>query len=116
MQAEVGNTLVLPAPANRRLRGIILTNLYPTPEEPGRAAFNRQQFSQLQLLHDLAIVVPRAHKHPCSANVSVPDAAGEPRVTYLNVWHPPIAGRFVNAALLDMRVRATLRAYLAEWN
>jgi glycosyltransferase involved in cell wall biosynthesis len=115
MQAEAGNAVVRPVPGNRRLRGIILTNLYPTPEDPTRAAFNRQQFGRLQLLHDLVIVVPRARKHPCSANVSLPDAAAEPRVVYLNVWHPPFAGRLVNAALLDMRVRAALRAYLTEW-
>jgi glycosyltransferase involved in cell wall biosynthesis len=115
MQAEARNAVVETLPGRRRLRGIILTNLYPTPQDPTRAAFNRQQFGRLQRLHDLVIVVPHARTYPCSANVSFPDASVEPRVACLNVWHPPIAGRLVNAALLEMRVRDALRAFLTQW-
>jgi glycosyltransferase involved in cell wall biosynthesis len=115
MQAEAGEAVVRSLPGTRRLRGIVLTNLYPVPGDPGRASFNRQQFHHLQRLHDLLIVVPRALKYPCSADLSMPDPSSQPRVVHLNVWHPPLAGRLVNAALLEMRVRNTLAAFLTEW-
>lgn len=101
---------------SRRLRGIILTNLYPTAADPARAPFNRQQFGHLQRLHDLLIVVPRARRFPCRADVRLGDPAARPRVAHLDVWHPPVAGRVLNAALLEISVSRALRAFLTDWN
>ena len=39
---------------------LIITNLYPSPWDPGRAAFNRQQFDLLRDSYDLHILVPVA--------------------------------------------------------
>ncbi len=38
------------------LKILILTNLFPTPWDPLRGAFNRQQFERLGLLHDVDVI------------------------------------------------------------
>jgi len=35
---------------------LILTNLFPTPWDPMRGAFNRQQFERLGQLHDVDVI------------------------------------------------------------
>ena len=101
----------------RRPRGVIVTNLYPTPQEPARATFNQQQFAHLQKLHDLRIIVPRPHRYPCVPRcVADPRRApGDPEVIYIDVWHPPGAGRLVNASLLAAAVQSSLYRSLASW-
>ena len=40
------------------MRILAITHLYPTPDDPAFAAFNRQQFARLAQLHDLQVVRP----------------------------------------------------------
>ena len=42
------------------MRILALTNLYPTPFQPFRAPFNRQQLGALSMRHELAIIAPIA--------------------------------------------------------
>jgi teichuronic acid biosynthesis glycosyltransferase TuaC len=101
----------------RRLRGLVLTNLFATPAEPGRATFNQQQFRELAKLHDLLIAVPRAKRRPCAPNVerlARSDAAALD-VVYFDVWHPALLGRFINAKLVERAACAALDADFRTW-
>lgn len=40
------------------MRILALTNLYPNPHQPNRAAFNRQQFTALANRHELRVIAP----------------------------------------------------------
>jgi glycosyltransferase involved in cell wall biosynthesis len=42
------------------MRVLILTNLYPNPWQPHRAAFNRQQFAALAKTHETRVIAPVA--------------------------------------------------------
>src|SRR4051812_6430434 len=42
------------------MRILALTNLYPSPYHPMRAAFNRQQFRALARSHEMAVIAPIA--------------------------------------------------------
>jgi glycosyltransferase involved in cell wall biosynthesis len=42
------------------MRVLVLTNLYPSPLMPGRAAFNRQQFGALATEHEVRVIAPIA--------------------------------------------------------
>jgi glycosyltransferase involved in cell wall biosynthesis len=96
----------------RRLRGIVVTNLYATPAEPARAMFNQQQFRALSAFHDLVIAVPRAVRYPCAVNASFePETRDAPRVVHFDAWEPPILGRLSNAGSV---ARAATRALASE--
>ena len=53
----------------RRLRVLIVTNLFPSNVDPGFAPFNRQQFAALGQLADVEVfaVVPRLAYRPSGA-------------------------------------------------
>src|SRR5207253_10535168 len=42
------------------MRILALTNLYPNPQQPNRATFNRQQFRELARQHELRVIAPVA--------------------------------------------------------
>jgi glycosyltransferase involved in cell wall biosynthesis len=42
------------------MRVLILTNLFPSPWQPHRATFNRQQFAALAKMHDVRVIAPVA--------------------------------------------------------
>ena len=42
------------------MRILVLTNLYPNPWQPHRAAFNRQQFAALAQQHEVRVIAPVA--------------------------------------------------------
>src|SRR5438874_3677610 len=62
------------------MRILILSNLYPNPWQPHRAAFNRQQFAALARQHDVRIVAP---------------------VAWTDQWHSREIGRHERTALRD---------------
>src|SRR5881398_2087828 len=49
------------------MRILAITNLYPTPYQPHRATFNRQQFKAIAAHHEVRIVAPIAWTDEWSA-------------------------------------------------
>lgn len=79
-----------------RLRILILTNLFPTPWDPLRGAFNRQQFERLGQRHDVDVLTA------VSFTEHMAGVKGEVRVDHLNTDHfvffyPPRIGRPLHA-------------------
>ncbi|WP_243040992.1 glycosyltransferase family 4 protein [Dyella sedimenti] len=79
-----------------RLRLLIVTNLFPTPWDPQRGAFNRQQFEQLGQHHDVDVLTA----------VSFAERKGEPvapvavkglRTDEFVFYYPPRIGRSLHA-------------------
>jgi glycosyltransferase involved in cell wall biosynthesis len=101
-----------------RLRGLVLTNLFATPDQPTRGTFNQQQFAQLQQCHDLVIAVPMPRRWPGvftnEAASSWTTASGSSAVAY-RVWHPPKIGRLLNAWWLHRVSRTLLKPRLEAW-
>jgi len=80
----------------------IITNLYPLPWEPNRAAFNRQQFQQLSLICPLRITVLiswlERFKH---RDIELkPVRLGNLQVNYRSYFYIPGWARFSHAATL----------------
>jgi len=101
-----------------RLRGLVLTNLFATPDQPTRATFNRQQFAELQKLHDLLIMVPVPRRLPgAPGNHAITlwkTASGSTAIAF-PVWHPAMIGRLFNAWWLYRVARAVLLKHFPEW-
>lgn len=101
-----------------RLRGLVLTNLFATPDQPARATFNQQQFAQLQKFHDLLIMVPMPRRLPGApgkvAATIWKTASGSTAIAF-PVWHPAIIGRLLNAWWLYRVARAVLRRHFPGW-
>ena len=80
-----------------RLKVLILTNLFPTPWDPRRSAFNRQQFERLGQRHDVHVLtsvdLPSRLRAPRS-EVTVPGLHTD-HFTYV---YPPRVGRSLHAA------------------
>lgn len=109
---------------------LAITNLYPRPGRPTRAAFNRQQFHALAREHDVTVVVPvawteavadrlRGHTFPRPGR----DVGGVD-VAYPVSWFPPRAlrhryGEFLRASIAPEVRRRVARArpdvILASW-
>jgi glycosyltransferase involved in cell wall biosynthesis len=100
--------------SERKPRGVVLTNLYATPAEPGRATFNQQQFRALSALHDLVIGVSLPARLPCRAHLrKAPSERNAPRTVHFDVWEPPIIGRLLNATTVGRAARKALADDLA---
>ncbi|WP_243049117.1 glycosyltransferase family 4 protein [Dyella sp. RRB7] len=79
-----------------RLRILILTNLFPTPWDPLRGAFNRQQFERLGQHHDVDVLTA------VSFTERMGGVKGDVRVNHLHTDHfvffyPPRLGRPLHA-------------------
>jgi glycosyltransferase involved in cell wall biosynthesis len=79
-----------------RLRVLILTNLFPTPWDPLRGAFNRQQFERLGQHHDVDVLTA------VSFTERMAGVKGEVQVNHLHTDHfvfyyPPRIGRPLHA-------------------
>jgi len=98
------NLAILPEEVNHTvtLKVQIITNLYPLPWEPNRAAFNRQQFHYLSRYCSLRVTVPVGWRESRSGNLNTPDTSPDenPRVDYLRYFYIPGIGRFTHAATL----------------
>ena len=106
-----------------RLKILVLTNLFPTPWDPLRGAFNRQQFERLAQRHDVHVMTAVDFRERLRG------MRGEVEVTGLRTDHfvfifPPGIGRSLHAACwfasLQLQRGRRLRAakydvVLASW-
>ncbi|WP_266182499.1 glycosyltransferase family 4 protein [Dyella humicola] len=79
-----------------RLRVLVLTNLFPTPWDPLRGAFNRQQFERLAQYHDVDVLTAVDFRERLAG------MKGEVKVNGLRTDHftfvyPPRIGRTLHA-------------------
>ena len=75
---------------------LVLTNLFPTPWDPLRGAFNRQQFERLGQRHEIDVLVAVDFRE------RLKEARGAVHVPHVNTDHftfvyPPGIGRFTHA-------------------
>jgi len=78
------------------MKVLVVTNLFPTPWDLRRGAFNRQQFQRLGERHDVHVLTAvdfRERKGPARHVVRVPGVVAR----HFTFWHPPGIGRFLNA-------------------
>ncbi|MEX1827179.1 glycosyltransferase family 4 protein [Luteibacter sp. CQ10] len=78
------------------MKVLAVTNLFPTPWDPRRGAFNRQQFQRLAQRHDVHVLVAvdfRERMGERKGDATVPGVATE----CFTFYHPPGIGRFLNA-------------------
>jgi len=104
------------------MKVLVVTNLFPTPWDPRRGTFNRQQFQRLGERHDVDVLTA----------VDFRERAGERRdvrvagvhTDYFTFYHPPGIARFLNAfcffaCMMWQRGREIRRArydvMLASW-
>ena len=90
---------------------LVLTNLFPTPWDPLRGAFNRQQFERLVALHDVEVLTAvdfrqRMTRAPCDTGV-----AGV-KVDYFTFVYLPGALRSLHAVFLWMSLMLQRRGHL----
>jgi glycosyltransferase involved in cell wall biosynthesis len=79
-----------------RLKILILTNLFPTPWDPLRGAFNRQQFERLGQRHDVEVLTAvdfRERLHGVRGEVQVDNL----RTDHFVFVYPPRFGRSLHA-------------------
>ncbi len=83
------------------MRGIIITNLYPNPEQPNRATFNFQQFEHLSSHCELLVLVPI---FPADRKINLLQSTSKlsktNKVHYFKVPMLPIVGSLLNAKIL----------------
>jgi glycosyltransferase involved in cell wall biosynthesis len=105
------------------MKVLILTNLFPTPWDPLRGAFNRQQFERLGQLHDVDVITAIDFRERFG------DRKGEVNARHLRTDHfvfvfPPRIGRSLHAlcwllSLLWQRGRQIRQAHydcmLVSW-
>ncbi|SEV94084.1 glycosyltransferase family 4 protein [Luteibacter sp. 329MFSha] len=75
---------------------LVVTNLFPTPWDPRRGAFNRQQFQRLGDRHDVDVLTAvdfRERAGGPKEEVRVPGV----RTDHFTFYHPPGFARFLNA-------------------
>lgn len=75
---------------------LVVTNLFPTPWDPRRGAFNRQQFQRLGDRHDVDVLTAvdfRERAGGPKEDVRVPGV----RTDHFTFYHPPGFARFLNA-------------------
>jgi glycosyltransferase involved in cell wall biosynthesis len=106
-----------------RLKILILTNLFPTPWDPLRSAFNLQQFERLGQLHDVDVLTAVDFRQRLRGVRGKVDAA-HLRTDHFTFVYPPLIGRTLHAVcwLISLllqrgrRLRATrYDCILASW-
>jgi Glycosyltransferase len=102
---------------------LVLTNLFPTPWDPRRGTFNRQQFERLGERHEVDVLTAvdfRERMAGAQGQVHVPNV----RRDHVTFYHPPGIGRFLNALCYVCCVmwqrgrelrRARYNVILASW-
>jgi glycosyltransferase involved in cell wall biosynthesis len=98
-----------------RLKVLVLTNLFPSPWDPLRSPFNRQQFERLGEHHDVDVITAvdfRERFGRKRASFSVKNVNAEQFVFF----YPPLLGRSLHAAcwlvsLLSQKLRRLRRAH-----
>lgn len=75
---------------------LVLTNLFPSPWDPCRSTFNRQQFERLGKCHEMDVLVAvdfRERMRRRRGEVSVDNV----RADHFVFWYPPVIGRSLHA-------------------
>jgi len=105
------------------MKVLVVTNLFPTPWDPRRGTFNRQQFQRLGERHEVDVLTAvdfRERAGERRDDVRVPGV----RADYFTFYHPPGIARFLNAfcffaCMMWQRGREIRRArydvMLASW-
>jgi hypothetical protein len=102
---------------------LILTNLFPTPWDPRRGTFNRQQFQRLAEHHDVDVLTAVDFRERMAGTQGDVDVPGVRR-DHFTFYHPPGIGRFLNAFCFFLSVmwqrgrvlrRARYDVMLASW-
>lgn len=75
---------------------LVLTNLFPSPWDPHRGSFNRQQFQRLGERHEVDVLTAVDFRERLGA-MRGPVRLPHVRRRYFTFWHPPRFGRFLNA-------------------
>jgi glycosyltransferase involved in cell wall biosynthesis len=79
-----------------RLKILVLTNLFPTPWDPLRSAFNLQQFERLGALHDVEVLTAVDFRERLRGTRGTVDVANL-RTNYFTFVYPPRIGRTLHA-------------------
>jgi glycosyltransferase involved in cell wall biosynthesis len=102
---------------------LIVTNLFPTPWDPRRGTFNRQQFQRLGERHEVDVLTAVDFRERMGGERGEVHVSGVKR-DHFTFYHPPGIGRFLNAfcffaCMLWQRGRELRRArydvMLASW-
>jgi glycosyltransferase involved in cell wall biosynthesis len=80
-----------------RMKILVLTNLFPTPWDPLRGAFNRQQFERLGRLHDVDVLTAVDFRERFTGVRGKVEVAGL-RTDHFVFVYPPRIGRALHAA------------------
>ncbi|RDS83652.1 glycosyltransferase family 4 protein [Dyella monticola] len=78
------------------MKVLILTNLFPTPWDPLRGAFNRQQFERLGQLHDVDVITAVDFRERLGERRGEVNA-GHVHTDYFVFFFPPRIGRSLHA-------------------
>ena len=79
-----------------RLKILVLTNLFPTPWDPLRSAFNLQQFERLGRLHDVDVLTAVDFRERLRGARGKVDVA-HLRTDWFTFVYPPLIGRTLHA-------------------
>lgn len=75
---------------------LVITNLFPTPWDPRRGTFNRQQFQRLGERHEVDVLVAVDFRERAGGARDEAHVAGV-RTDWFTFYHPPGFARFLNA-------------------
>jgi glycosyltransferase involved in cell wall biosynthesis len=78
------------------MKVLILTNLFPTPWDPRRGTFNRQQFERLGERHEVDVLTSVEFRERMGGRQGETRVSGV-REDWFTFYHPPGFGRFLNA-------------------
>src|SRR5262245_59046009 len=105
------------------MRILAVTNLYPSPYDPIRAPFNRQQFRALAALHPLRVIAPVLWTEELAGRRAGAPALPQGRrltcdgipVDHPRYWYPPrvLRGRYGHC--FRASIRRTFRRVVAEF-
>lgn len=78
------------------MKVLVVTNLFPTPWDPRRGTFNRQQFQRLAERHEVHVLTAVDFRERMAGKSGNADVNGI-ECDYFTFFHPPGFGRFLNA-------------------
>jgi glycosyltransferase involved in cell wall biosynthesis len=105
------------------MRVLAVTNLFPSPFDPNRAPFNRQQFRALADLHPLHVIAPVLWTEELAGRrAGIPALPAGRRMTwddipvdYPKYWYPPRILRHYYGHCFLASVRRTFRRVVSEF-
>jgi len=98
-----------------RLKVLVLTNLFPSPWDPLRSPFNRQQFERLGKHHDVDVITAVDFRERFGRK-RAPFSVNNVNAEQFVFFYPPLLGRSLHAAcwlvsLLSQKLRRLRRAH-----